>query len=89
MMPKFIRFRGDIINLNQIVDINYNESGDYTYIDYGKNGESRYNSGDHRDEIWALMKLALKPESKTMELDVTQPNLPPVVSHSSTLSHNR
>ena len=58
--PKFIRFRTGIININLIVDIDYCEEKNRTSICYnvGNRGVWGYYPGNHRDELWELIKLA-------------------------------
>ena len=72
MTPKFIRFRGEIINLSLVCDIAYKEKYDgNTKVDYGlPNGHAWY-KGDCVDEIWALIKLAMK--KKPEEVDEFEP----------------
>ncbi len=61
MIPKFIRFKNDIIHLGKIVDINYKDEQDVTVVHYDTGNSQAYRGGDYRDDIWALMKLALRP----------------------------
>lgn len=61
MIPKFIRFRGDIINITTIIDVCYDSERQKTAICYNISAArwSKYN-GDCRDEIWDLIKLAME-----------------------------
>ncbi len=61
MMLKFIRFRGDIINLDHIEDVIYMEESNITKITYKNKNVYKYQGGDYRDDIWQLMRLALRP----------------------------
>ena len=60
-MLKFIRFRGDIINLDNIEDVIYMKVDNITKITYKNNNFYKYVGGDYRDDIWQLMRLALRP----------------------------
>jgi len=64
MMLKFIRFRGDIIQLNHIEDVIYMKQSNTTKITYKNDNFYKISGGDYRDDIWALMQLALKPKPK-------------------------
>jgi len=85
MIPKFIRVKGDIFNVHDIVRVTFDLGDDTTCIT-SKNGQTcwaKYN-GDLCDDIWELMKLALKPvpESTTtsypspQDLGVPMPMVP-------------
>ena len=67
--PKFIRFRGDIINITKVIDVCFNSEKQQTAICYGV-GEAVWGhyDGDHRDEIWGLIKLALRAKDEDPKL---------------------
>ncbi len=71
MTLKFIKFRGDIINISLVHDVAYKEE-DYkghTKVDYGvANGHIWY-EGNCVDEIWTLIKLAMKSKENNDEHD--------------------
>jgi hypothetical protein len=74
MRPKFIRIQGNIINVNNISDVALLDRGGskdtkVTYL----NQDHLWFSGDVRDEIWELMKLALKPKDEDLQKKNTIP----------------
>jgi hypothetical protein len=71
MTPKFIRVQGDIVRLDYISDIYYDEGYQKTVITLS-NSTNRLFPGDVRDEIWQLMKLALAPKPADSE-DLVKP----------------
>lgn len=63
-VSKFIRFRGDIVNLTKVADVCYNSEKQQTAICYdaGDKGLWAYYDGDCRNELWDLIKLAMQPK---------------------------